>query len=428
MQPPRDWRITLLFLLCLTFFLERGAYRALRYETAGDFSTVYAAARCWLDGSNPYESFNLKAELAEAGAPLSVQRDQDVNPSVYLPSAFPWMALIACLPWWTANALWVLFSLVVVGWSLLALTRATSLGREGKFLAVSAALLFSPTYVGIYDGNPGVIVIGLLCVLTCEALGRDRRSAGILLGITLCFKPQLAAGALLILAIRKRRNTLLTGSLVFGLSLGLGVLVVSHFGRDSGWWMSEQRNLAVSIQPGGQSDPAPSSNVAWQLLNAQTISAYVWKSRSAYDAAVWTVSAALCVIFWLRRRTARKVETWRMICFLSLVPLLLTYHRYYDAQLLLLLIPLLAQLWETRMRGPLVAFGAMLLILAFPVQSVFARKMGEAATTASLAQFMLLRNQPLALLGIVVMLAWWPWGLERPGNPFANRSAAHGEH
>src|SRR5690349_912930 len=105
----------LFFFLCLAFFIDRGPYRALRYSTTGDFSTLYAAARCWLHSENPYSAPALKHELASAGAPDSIVRAQDVNVSVYMPSAMPLMAPVATLPWRVANPVWCFLALVAFG-------------------------------------------------------------------------------------------------------------------------------------------------------------------------------------------------------------------------------------------------------------------------------------------------------------------------
>ncbi len=51
-----------LFLLSLLFFIERGPYRALRDSRSGDFATVYAASRCWLNHENPYAGEDLTLE------------------------------------------------------------------------------------------------------------------------------------------------------------------------------------------------------------------------------------------------------------------------------------------------------------------------------------------------------------------------------
>ncbi len=400
----RDLWLRVLFLACLIFFINRGPYRAIRYSTTGDFSTVYAATRCWLHGANPYDRSALKAELAAAGAPADIQHDQDINPSVYLPSAMPWTAALATLRWRAANICWCLLSLLLFAASLCAILSRSALSSRGKWFAGSAALAFSPAYVGIYDGNPGVIVISLVALALCPGTEPFATVGGVFLGIALCFKPQLALSGILVFAIWKKWKPLAAAIAVLIVSLVIGVVVVSRFGHDWAWWHTEQHNLAVSFQPGGQSDPAPSSAVAWQMLNLQALFSYVIHDRRACDTAVWVVIAGLTALFWHTRRRSALATYWQDVAFFSTATLMITYHRYYDGQLLLLLIPLLA-LIRAEHKASFAVICGCLLVLAFPLQSIFARRLGTQATTESLKQVLLLRNQPAAVLLIACTLA-----------------------
>ncbi len=394
------------FSLALLFFLDRGPYRAIRFSTTGDFSTVYAAARCWIHGTNPYDRASLKAELVSAGAPPDLQRDQDINPSVYLPAALPWTSALAWLRWEKANLLWCLLSVAMFGWSLWKILAVVQVSAPVKWLLAAAALLFSPTYVGVYDGNPSVINISLITLAVCLAIGGSEIASGLLFGIALCFKPQLAVCALAVFLLWKRWKIILIGLLLFALASGAGVLFLSRFGRDWSWWQTEQHNVAISFEPGGQSDPGPQSRIAWQLLNAQTLFSYLPGNARATNIAVWSLTALLAAAFLFLRKKNGSPSPWTDIAFFSVAALAATYHRYYDAQLLLLLIPLWVQLWQTQRRFSAWLLTACLALLAFPLQSIFARRLAEAATVASFRQFVLLRSQPLAILAMAIVLAF----------------------
>jgi hypothetical protein len=386
----RVFSIAIVFALALAFFINRGPYRAIRYSTTGDFATVYGAARCWIRGINPYEREPLKQQLAESGAPASVQRDQDVNPSVYLPSALVWMAPVAMLAWYPANALWCLLAIALWTLALLRILALLPLSVTAKWLIAAAALVFSPTYVGIYDGNPGVAITSLVIL---AVLDESWLRSAILLGIALCFKPQIAFCGFCIFLLRRKWRALAIAAVLFGAFLLAGSL--AHWN----WWQTERRNVALSFVPGGQSDPAPASHVAWQFLNAQTLVSYFVRERNAVNLVVWILAALLGVLFLWRARGSRA----QTAAFLAVLTLLLTYHRYYDAQLLLLAIPFLVELWQRR--GRFVLAAVCFLVLAFPIQSVFARRLGPEALTPSLKQAFLLRNQPAAVLLLCFLFA-----------------------
>jgi hypothetical protein len=419
----RDFVVLVLFLACSAFFINRGPYRAIRFSTTGDFSTVYAAARCWLHGGNPYEREALKSELSQAGAPLAIQRDQDINPSVYLPAAMPWAASVSWLPWTIANVVWCLVSLTVFGWSAWKVLCHSGFPTRAKWIAASAVLLFSPTYVGIYDGNPGVIAIGLIVGSICLAFEGRMLMSGFALGVAICFKPQLAICALGVLVLAKLWKAILVAIAVAAVSMTIGVLVLTGTGERSRWWQSEQRNLTVSFEPGGQSDPAPNSRVAWQFLNAQTLSSYFSTDRHIYDAAVWIGAGLLTLAFLVMRRQKNSPAHWRDAAFCSAMTLIPTYHRYYDAQLLVLLLPLGILLWQANRRWVIILMMACLGVLAFPIQSFFAQRLGAAATIPSFKQLLLLRNQPVALIVLAIALAFCCAGVglgeqgARPASP-----------
>ncbi len=393
------WAI-LLFSGCLAFFLERGPYRAIRYSTTGDFSTVYAAARAWSSGANPYDRDALKKILAEAGAPPDLERDQDVNPSVYLPSALPLAAVVASLRWRAANLVWCLLSLALFAASVAKLIAHAPLTSKWKWLAGGAALIFSPTYVGFYDGNPSVISISLVTLALALAIERSPKLAGILLGLALCLKPQIAVCGLCVLVLWRSWSPLFIACLIFCLSTLAGVLVLSGLGQHWAWWQSEQHNIAMSFTSGGPSDPSPTSAVAWQLLNTQTLTSYVIRNRHASDIVVWSVAALLTSFFLYARSLRRESSPWLDVAFCAVLAIVVSYHRYYDAQLFLVLIPLLARYWKAERYGLVLAVGTPMLALAFPVQSVFERWLGPEALVPSFKQLLLLRVQPMAVLAL----------------------------
>ncbi len=400
------WRMTAVA-ICLLFFLDRGPYRAIRFSTTGDFSTIYAAARCLLHGENPYERAALKSELFEAGASAGIQSDQDVNPSVYLPSALVWMCMLGVFPWATANSLWTALLAVCFAFSVSAIVQQTFVPEEHRWMVWVAAFLFCPTYVGVYDGNPSVLAISLTMLALCFASRSSELISGVLLGVALCFKPQIAVCAICVFVLRRIWMPLVISSGVFAAAAGSGIALLSRGGRDWNWWHSWQRNIALSFTSGGQSDPSVHSAVAWQMLNAQTITAYLPFSHQATNFLVWVIAAGLLAVYLWKRERRGGTTLWRDAAFFAAWSLTVTYHRYYDGQLLLLLTPLIVELVAVRRVRPLAFLAGCLLILGIPWQSFLAKEIGSRVTAVSLQQVLLLRNQPIALFGLAVCLAFW---------------------
>jgi hypothetical protein len=94
-------------------------------------------------------------------------------------------------------------------------------------------------------------------------------------------------------------------------------------------------------------------------------------------------------------------------CTLALIPI---YHRYYDAQLLLGVIPFLLEP-ASRLSKAKAAIWLCLLVLLFPLQAIVAASMPGLSPTSA-AGFLLLRHQPVILLLLCVLMIPWR-GAER---------------
>lgn len=404
MNVRRNLVIAVLFLACLLFFLERGTYRAIRYSKAGDFATVYAATRCWTHGENPFDRDLLRDQLIRSGAPWALIEEQSRHLALYPVTTLPFVVLISWLPWNIANAVWSGLSLLLFALSLFFLLNDTNLNAANKGIAASACLLFSPTYVGLINGNPSVPSIALTILAIHFALRRQFGLAGILLGITLCIKPQIALCAVCVFLVWRYWRALWVSCCVVLASAALSIPVVSHGGHDWQWWHLERVNMALDLAPGGLSDPRASSAMAHQLLNAQALACLLTGNMQLADAMVWGATAVITALYLYLRRKASKPQPWSDVLFFTVVTLTITYHRYYDGQLLLLAVPLLVDWWKAQKRKIALACGVCLLLIAFPTQSVFFRWLGSAATIRSWAQFVLLRHQPLAVCAIAVIV------------------------
>jgi hypothetical protein len=357
-----------------------------------------------MHGENPYDSEALKKELREAGATRRLEHQQDLNPSVYLVTAMPLVATVAWLRWPAANIVWCLLSLAFFAASLIVILRYAKLSTANKWIFGSVALAFSPTYVGLLRGNASVLSISLLTLALCLSVDRRTRMAGAFLGVALCLKPQVALGAICMLALWRYWSTLFLAAAIFSTIAVIGVLGASSFGKHWEWWRSEQQNVAAAY--GSSSDTNPLSVSAFQFLNAQPILAYPIRDPLWSGLAVWIFAAILTAFYlWFRRR-AGVPSLSRDIAFSCILTIVVMYHRYYDGQLLLLFIPLLPELWRAQNRRMAIFLGICLISSAFPDQTVFAKLMGPQVT--NLLRFILMRHQPMGVLamGIALVLSW----------------------
>jgi hypothetical protein len=393
-----------LFLLSLVFFIERGPYRALRDSRSGDFATVYAASRCWLKHENPYAREDLTLELTRAGAPASLIREQDQHLSVYPISVMPLETVFAWLPWRAANLAWCLFSLACFAASVAILLR--DLGSlRARLLAASCCLFFSPTYVGVLNGNPSVAAISLVMLSLYFALTNWTMVSGILFAVTLCVKPQIAPCGLLAFLLWRRWSPLFIGLAGATIMTLFATVWISSFGQNWKWWESLKQNTASLALPGGLNDPRPTSPYADGFLNAQTLSYLFTANAPLAEGLVLILSAGLAGLYFHLRRREKTADTRIDSAFLAAITLMMVYHRYYDGQLLLLVIPAVALFWRRGQVRTAWAVGLCLALVAFPSQSFFAKHFEPAAAHLSLFQLIVFRHQPAAVLAMALILS-----------------------
>ncbi len=183
------------------------------------------------------------------------------------------------------------------------------------------------------------------------------------------------------------------------------MLQASSFGQNWQWWPSLLQNLAKESSPGGLVDPRPSSPYAAELLNSQTLSYLLTPNARIAEASVLLLMLALLALYFYRRTEDHAPPSWVDAAFFAGITLAVTYHRYYDAQLMLVLVPAAVCLWQRGQIRTASALGVCFILLAFPAQSVLSRALGEAATQPSITQLILLRNQPIVILAAILVLS-----------------------
>jgi hypothetical protein len=381
------------FALSFLFFLLRGPYRALHASVSIDFAVNYASSRLWLQGRNPYDPALLKAEfIGPARGPAAIAPKYATQPAVYPPTMFALIAPIAWLPWNAANWIWCLASTALVLLSLRKILAASKL-PVGAYWAMAAALTaFSPTHTGLAMGNPSAVACALTTLAALAALEERETAAGLLTGAAVCLKPQIAICAVaLFLAWRKPRAVVIAAATAAG-SAAISLLRAPSWEEYLTWLQTLRANVSSGFFPGGANDASIANPVSFLFINVQALLGLLIRDATFLDAAAWIILAALFIVYAKRRTGSRDHD----VAFAAVMTLLAVYHRYYDAQLLLLVVPFLAAQWKRRESRWLLG---LLCAFAFPLQTALA---------AIPAAALLLRHQPLALLLAAVLLSAWP--------------------
>lgn len=319
-----------------------------------DFKGTFYAARCLIQHNDPYkDGAPLRAYSAEQNdrtLPSHVLR-QVLSQNIYLPTTFILIAPLAILPWGPAHLLWM----ILTAGSLL-LAALLMWNRGAKYSPFVSAALICFTLANceavLATGNPAGIVVGLCMVAVWCFLEEKFVWAGVVcLAVSLAIKPHDAGLVWLYFLLaggiyRKRALQTLLVIAVIGLPAILWISQVAPH------WLPElHANFLAQSAPGGQAYPGPNSantgSGPSMIIDLQS-AIYVFRNDPRiYNSVTYLICGALLLIGFIRTLRPRLSPQGAWLALAAIVPItiVVTYHRSYDAKLLLLAVPACAMLW-----------------------------------------------------------------------------------
>jgi hypothetical protein len=275
---------------------------------------------------------------------------QTVTLYVNLPTTFLFVAPLALLPFWAAQALWLLF---LTGVFLLAAILMWRLGESFSpgVTVFLICILLVESELTFATGNTAGIVIGL-CLMAVWCFVREEFVAiGVLcLAASLAIKPHDAGLVWLYFllvggAYRKRALQ------AFAITAALSVAALAWVTAVAPHWTSDwSANMATISGPNGLNNPGPASvtgNTAGMVIDLQAAIAVFRNDPRVYNTISYAVCGAMLLIWVVTTLRGRFSPARALFALAAIVPLtmLITYHRPYDAKLLLLTIPACAMVW-----------------------------------------------------------------------------------
>jgi Glycosyltransferase family 87 len=389
-----------------------------------DFQAVFVASRALLHHANPYQSSHILPELHSLVQPgdaiaNSPRQMQVALLCINLPTTLCLIAPLALLPWPAAHLLWMVLTAFLflfasyLAWDLCADFAPLASGIAIGILAADSILLLT-------GGNTAGIVISLtLIAVWCLLRARSAWLGVLCLGIALAIKPQDAGLVWLYF--------LLAGGIFRKRALQT-LLVLSALWLPSVLWMSSiatawptelRANLLLAASKGQLNDPGPSSVTHLSLdmpIDLQTVFSVFRDSPHFYNLAAYILCGLLLIVWIVVTVRTRQAGTAPLLALGAIAPLSLlpTYHRLYDAPLLLLAVPALSVLWARKglirksalaimalafvCTGdfPLIMLGTLTKGLHFSATSVWSR----------LENVLLARPATLGLLATCLFLLW----------------------
>ncbi len=367
------WR-PLLFLLLSAGISVAWAWSIQNSSAAGsaDFRAIYYGARCVLQRQDPYNKSDFLKVYQDSGGSfppdqwMNVRFRQIVPICINLPTALFLAAPLALLPWNSVHCLWLILEAGSIIFAAYLTLDLVGKGAPGVSVLM-VCLVLANSEVLLASGNLVAIVAGATAgAIWCLERGRFVWIGTCMLAIGLALKPHDAGFIwlyLLVLSVRTRK----TAALSLVLTLSLGLLSVIWIWHASPRWPEELRsNLLLTSKPGGLNDPGPNSltgNSPGMIIDMQSLVGSFSNDQVIQNLASYLVCGSLLLVWLVATVRARGDERCGHFGLAAIIPLslLITYHRVYDAKLLLLTIPAFAVL---------LAEGGVVKWLAFLIHGV----------------------------------------------------------
>jgi hypothetical protein len=402
-----------------------------------DYKGLYYAARSLIQHCDPYKLGEpLRIYQREGGS--HSQPSDDVRTVltryVYFPPAFVLTAPLALLPPGPAQLLWMVLT---AGCLILAAILIWDLARDDSlyislflicFVLANSEILFATCNVA------GIVVS--LCVVAVWCFIEERfMPIGVLcLAVSLAVKPHDAGLVWLVFLVAGgvyRKRALQT----IAVNAALAVPTIFWVTHIAPHWMQElHSNLLVDLSPGGACDPGlsfSSGNGPSAILDLQSTISVFWDDPRIYNSTSYLVCGALLLFGSLRVRRSGLTRDSARLALGFVVPLtiLMTYHQYVDAKLLMLAVPACAMLWA---EGGLTRWFALLITTASIVSTgditltalqilTSILQVSTAGLSGKLLAVVLTRPAPLILLTMAIFYLWAfirrAPDLERPVGP-----------
>ena len=362
----RRWVGPTLLLLSATISILWGSSTTLNRYGTTDFRAVYYGTRSLLQHHNPYDVRELERIVREEDGERpfeTIQQHQAVVLCINLPTTFLFVAPMALLPFAIAQVLWLALlagSLILAAFLIWKLSESFS--PIISLLLICTVLANSE---GVFLGGNTAGIAVSLCLVAVWCFVEERFvPAGILcMALSLAIKPHdsgfvwlyfLLAGG----ASRKRALQSLAVTVVMAFS---AILWVSQIAPN--WMQDWQSNFAISAR-GGINDPGPSSSVGFHnldpVIDLQSVISVFRDDPRVYNLITYLVCGSLVLLWLIATRKFRFSSASARLALAAIVPLtlLITYHRPWDAKLLLLAVPACTMLWA---EGGLIGWLALLV-------------------------------------------------------------------
>lgn len=342
------WRTALLSVLLVASAAElllRGPVRLLDGGvTWNDFLSPYIQAKAWVHGHDPYSAQSL-VSFWPGDNPRPVWVDSEAADGTLekkrgIPSPYPLPSLVlmsplTALPWTAAVYVWSILNtaaIVLSAFGLLSIC-GCRMGELRSQLFLIGAFALAPIHTGLATGNPAILAASLTVVAHWANVRNREKLTGTLLAVAICLKPTVAGGLLLYYLARRKWKIAAVTIAVAVMITGLGAAPLLLAGIP--WISSYLENTRRIFSAGSVDDFTRAARLRFDMINVQILLGGLFRNAGLVNllSRILGFSGLLCwMLGCYRRRTTSGMLEISTIFVLSLV---LVYHRFYDAALLI---------------------------------------------------------------------------------------------
>ena len=322
----------------------------------GDFKAVYYGARCLIEHRDPYKEteflrvYQAHGEGFPSDPAMSHSFRRAIPVCINLPTSLFLIAPMTLFTWGQAYKLWMILE---AGCLIFASFLAWDLAGEdapGISLTLICILLANSELLFSCGNLAGIAVSLCVVAIWCFIEERFMLPGVVCLAVSIAMKPHDAGFIWLYLmlagtTLRKRALQTLIVTVLLCLP---AVLWVSHVAPH---WIAEMHsNLLSTSLHGDLNDPGPDSlsgHTAASIIDLQSVISVFRDDPQIYNPVSYLLCGALLLTSMLTTLRSRcsKGKPWLALAAIVPISLLVTYHRPYDAKLLLLTVPAVVMLW-----------------------------------------------------------------------------------
>jgi hypothetical protein len=276
---------------------------------------------------------------------------------------------------------------------------------------VVGLLALAPLHTSFFVGQLSLIcTVGVLLAIVSLRMGRDLL-AGLLLGVAMALKPQMA-GLFLLYPMARLRWRCVVMACAAAAVVAVAAVVPMEI-REIPWLATLRENLELFGR--GEGGAGALNIFRHQLINLQYPLSSLLAHEAVVHAVTWVIGGGLVVMAYRVGRRTHSIDGELIaLSLLAVASLLVVYHRFYDAVLLVLPGILLIRQWSEGARAAVywvmaAALAVFLVPGAVMLQQLAARGWIPAALAESFFwRMVILPHQVWALcvLGVCLVISW----------------------